>query len=449
MQSQIIFAPVLIVSVILFLFLIKTRRRAKVAECERNNLKVRFSSVISVEEETAKVAAQKDDLLRDLENLRNSYADKRKIYDRLKSEVAIFDEKIAFAEMGVYEPHFDFGDSESFKNAIREVREEQKEMVKAKTAVTCKVEWTMDGSRTQGKTMANRSIRLALRAFNNECDAAISNVRWNNVNAMEKRIENAVKQIDKLNQSHQIVIENKYLSLKINELFLTHEYREKRKREREERTEEARRIREEKKLLIDAENAQKEEEKYHRMLEKARAEVSGKNEKEVTQMQNRIASLKSKLAKAHELNERARSMAEKTRSGYIYIISNIGSFGADMVKIGLTRRLNPDDRVRELGDASVPFRFDTHAIIYSDDAPSLEHALHDEFNDCRVNTSNLRKEFFKVGLDDVEDAVRRLAPKASFFKNQEAQEYYETIERREQEAENTASEIKSEFPLEI
>ncbi|MNE28735.1 hypothetical protein D3C80_1221870 [compost metagenome] len=123
-------------------------------------------------------------------------------------------------------------------------------------------------------------------------------------------------------------------------------------------------------------------------------------------------------------------MAERTRSGYVYIISNVGSFGDDVVKIGLTRRLDPTDRVRELGDASVPFFFDTHAIIYSDDAPTLERALHNEFEKVRINTQNYRKEFFRASIDDVETAVKRLAPLAPFFRDIEAQEYRETLAKR-------------------
>jgi hypothetical protein len=143
-----------------------------------------------------------------------------------------------------------------------------------------------------------------------------------------------------------------------------------------------------------------------------------------------IKMLERDLADAHEKAERAQAMAERTRSGYVYIISNIGSFGGDIVKIGLTRRLDPMDRVRELGDASVPFVFDTHAIIYSDDAPALERALHGQFDPARINAQNYRKEFFKVPLDAVEAAVARLAPGASFFKDIEAQEYRETVAKR-------------------
>lgn len=141
-------------------------------------------------------------------------------------------------------------------------------------------------------------------------------------------------------------------------------------------------------------------------------------------------------------------MAEMTQSGYVYIISNIGSFGEDILKIGLTQRLEPDDRVRELGDASVPFKFDTHAMIYSDEAPALESALHKEFADQRVNKSNMRKEFFKVDLEQVEDAVSRLAPDANFFKDRKAQEWQETLALRNQKL-SKKQEITNSFPQEI
>ena len=142
-------------------------------------------------------------------------------------------------------------------------------------------------------------------------------------------------------------------------------------------------------------------------------------------------------------------MAEQTRSGYVYVISNIGSFGEDIVKIGLTRRLDPEDRIRELGDASVPFLFDTHALIYSEDAPALERALHNEFDTARVNATNFRKEFFRANLDQIEGAVRRVAPQASFFRNREAQEYRETLAKRRQAAELMQAEEVEPLPMAI
>lgn len=376
------------------------------------------------------LAAEGDRLRADTEKLRAQYAEKRLVYDRLLKEVAIFDDRLAFAEMGVYEPHFDFTDSERFKAEIERVRQRQKDVVSAGRAVVCQTEWTVEGSRAKGKTMTNRNIKLTLRAFNGECDAAISNARWNNAVAMENRIVKVREQLDRLNETNTISISDEYLDLKINELRLTHEHREKLKQEKEERAELARASREEQKLLRDLEKAQDAEAHYAALLAKAKAEAASIHGQKLEAFNEQIRALERDLEKARAKAERAQAMAEKTSSGYVYIISNVGSFGADVVKIGLTRRLDPMDRVRELGDASVPFIFDTHAIIYSDNAPALERALHAEFEAARINAQNFRKEFFRVGLEQVEAAVKRLAPAAPFFKDIEAQEYRETLARR-------------------
>ncbi len=388
----------------------------------------------------AKLRTKASDVEADLAELRQTYAAKRAILQKLEAQVAMYDERLSFAELGVYEPHFDFSDSEAYKAAITAVRERQKDMVSSKTATICPADWTVDGSKSKGQTMVNRQTRLTMRAFNNECEAAIANTRWNNVNAMEKRIQTAAKQINSANESMRLTINDTYVALKLEELYLTHEYRERLKAEKEERAEMARAERDEKKLLAEAEAAEREELRFQQLLAKARSEAGVDEAK--------IAELQAALDEAHAKTERARAMAEMTKSGYVYVISNIGSFGEDVVKIGLTRRLDPDDRVRELGDASVPFSFDTHAMIYSEEAPALEAALHREFADRRVNDANLRKEFFRVSLDEVEAAVERLAPDASFFKDRQAQEWHETLARRNQVLTDMIK-ASDEFPAEL
>ena len=168
-------------------------------------------------------------------------------------------------------------------------------------------------------------------------------------------------------------------------------------------------------------------------------------------LQRKLDTLNKQLAEAHEKSERAKSMAEQTRAGYIYVISNIGSFGSDVYKIGMTRRLEPSERVKELGDASVPFAFDTHAMIYTKDAPSLEKALHNAFEEHRVNMVNARKEFFRVSLQDICSEVRKTFPEAAFLSTAEAQEYNETIAMAEvaKQSASTKSEIVAQFPDEI
>ncbi|MFS2176734.1 DUF4041 domain-containing protein [Rhizobium pisi] len=395
-----------------------------------SEMETRFKDVLDLDAEAASLRAQNQQEASQIELLRASYAEKKLVYDRLLKEVAIFDEKLAFAEMGVYEPHFDYTDSEDYKQNIEVVRAAQKQMVSLKTAVVCPTAWTVDGSTAKGQTMTNRNIKLTLRAFNNECDAAIANTRWSNVNAMEKRIGNALIQINKLNESNRVFITEEYVKLKFQELFLTHEYREKLKAERDERAELARAQKEEQKLIRDMERAEEDEARYQRLLDKAKTEAERAVGPKLEAFNAQIEMLERDLAEAHAKVERAQAMAEKTRSGYVYIISNVGSFGSDVVKIGLTRRLDPADRIRELGDASVPFVFDTHAIIYSDNAPTLERALHTEFEPARANAQNYRKEFFKATLGEVEAAVKRLAPDAPFFKDVEAQDYRETLAKR-------------------
>lgn len=405
-----------------------------------DSFRAKYSKITDKEAEVNELSVVAVEWKEDIEKLKISYAEKRDVYNKLLSQIAIYDDRLAFAELGVYEPHFEFQDSETFKGQIVEIRNKQKEMISKKIATSCPTDWTVEGSKSKGTAMINRQTRLTLRAFNKECEAAISNARWNNVVAMEKRILAAEKAINKENVSLNLVINDKFVSLKLEELFATHEYRERLKVEKDERAEASRLQREETKLIAQAAKAEAEEKKYQALLDAARKEA-GIDE-------GRISELEAALQDAHEANERAKAMAEITKSGYVYVISNVGSFGEDVVKIGMTRRLDPNDRVKELGDASVPFTFDTHAMIYSEEAPALEASLHKEFADRRVNMSNMRKEFFHVGIDEVEDAVKRLAPEVDFFKDREAQEWFETLARR-QEMLSTLEVKNMEFPSEI
>ncbi len=407
----------------------------------------KYSEIQSIENEVDRLKSEKLSLEGDQDKLRKTYAEKKRYLDRLTEKVAVYDERLSFSELGVYEPHFEFGDSEEFKEQIKALRSRQKDMVRAKQATMCPTDWTVDGSRSKGQAMINRQVRLTLRAFNNECEAAIANTRWNNVVAMEKRILNSAKAISKENTSMNLFINDEYVALKLDELHCTHEYREQLKIEKEERAEIARAEREEKKLLAEARAAEKEEMKFQALLEKARKEVSGGNTS--AEMKRKIEELEAALQEAHDNTERARSMAEMTKSGFVYVISNVGSFGEDMVKIGLTRRLDPTDRVKELGDASVPFGFDTHAMIYSEEAPALEAALHKEFSEKRVNMANMRKEFFRVSLNDVEEAVAKLAPDADFFQDREAQEWHETMARRNEKLQSIVESEEEALPLAI
>ena len=439
-EVVILFAVVTILFIIAALNIRSSRQKASTARAQADDLLAKYGAIISVEAAVAEATATHAELSKDIEDIRATYKEKRSTLDKLTAKLAVYDDRLALGEMGVYEPHFDFGTSENYKQQIVQVRDQQKAMIKEKTAVRCYTEWQLHGSIAQGRTMTNRQIRLTLRAFNNEADAAIANARWNNALAMEKRILNASVQINKMNKSNDVEISDDYIDLKIEELQLTHEYKEKQKEERDKKAEIKRAETEEKRLQAAARKAFAKEKEYEDLLAKVRKEV-GVDER-------RIAELEALLETAHDEAERAKSLAERTKSGFVYIISNVGSFGEDVVKIGLTRRLDPDDRVKELGDASVPFGFDTHAMIYSDEAPTLETSLHQKFNDKRVNMSNLRKEFFRVSIDEVQKAVEELAPEATFITDREAQEWQETLLRREEKIQLEENK-EEDFPLEI
>jgi hypothetical protein len=406
----------------------------------------RFSGVIDADKEVEKAKKEKEEATNDIESLRSSYKEKKVIHDRLLRQVAIYEDSIELAELGFYSPQFDFDASEKFKERIKQIKQTQKEMIAAKTAITCSTEWTVEGSKAKGRTMTNRGIRMTARAFNNECDSAISSVRWNNATRLIQRIEKAFDGINKLNESNRIFVSTDYLELKLEELRLTHEYKEKKQEEKEEKAELRQQQQDEAKLQKELEKAIKEEDKYNRLLTKAKEEAQKATGDKLELLISKIADLNKELEEAHQKSERAKSMAEQTRIGHVYIISNIGSFGEGIVKIGMTRRLDPFDRVKELGDASVPFIFDVHAIIYSEDAPSLENSLHKKFSDRRINMVNNRKEFFRISLDELEEELLTISPDTELVRKPEARQYKETqaiIRKKEEAVEVT------EFPDEI
>lgn len=410
----------LLLPIILAIFVFKYRKRAKALE-------KRYSSIIDIDVATEKSLREKETILREVDTLRDGYKEKKIIYDNIVKEAAIFNEEIQLAELGFYKPHYDFDTSDDYKKEMNGIKQQQKYMMTNKTALYCNTQWSVEGSRAKGKTMANRAIRLTARAFNKECDSAVAKVRWNNVRRLEAQIEKAFDAINKLNKSQDIEIDGRYLNLKLEELRIAHEYVDKKQQEKEDQAEIRRQMREEMRLEKEVEKAISDELKYENLLERAKDEINKSTGNQLNKLNAKIAKLEEDLAAAHEKSERAKSMAQQTKSGHVYVISKIGSFGEGIYKIGMTRRLDPIDRVKELGDASVPFIFDLHAMIYSEDAPALENSLHKAFEEFRLNLVNTRKEFFKVTLDDILEEVRKVSPEVEFIKSAEAQHFNETL----------------------
>lgn len=187
--------------------------------------------------------------------------------------------------------------------------------------------------------------------------------------------------------------------------------------------------------------AEDEEQKYQAALEKARRELASARSEDSQKYQGKIEELERKLAEAQETKERAISRAQQTKSGHVYIISNIGSFGENVYKIGMTRRLVPEERVKELGDASVPFDFDIHGMIPSDNAPGLEADLHRRFEDRRVNLVNERREFFSVTIPEIQAACNELKLDRELTLFAEAKEFRTTKSIRENQARTVAASV--------
>lgn len=385
-------------------------------------LEARASDIASsLKEDTTK----RDVLREELEALEDNLQD-------LKSELDLYTRIEDFVGFGIFEtPEYLHEMPERYEAEIRRVRERQRELIMNGEAVELAEDIEINGSSKTGSAVLSGQAKLILRAFNIECDILIEKLNPGNFDRTLERIEKVAEGLEKTSVSLATGITLPFIDLKFEECRLVYEYKLKKAEKdeeqrliREQMREEQKAIREYQKAIADAE---KEERIYRDLLEKARQKLQTVHQDEKGELEARILVLEAQLKEAEAKEERAKSMAELTRRGHVYVISNIGSFGEEVYKIGLTRRLDPLDRIRELGDASVPFLFDVHAIIFSEDAPALEAALHQRFHHARVNAVNRRKEFFNVSLDEIRSAAMELAgDEIDFRTTVAADEYYET-----------------------
>lgn len=394
----------------------------------------KYSSLIDIEKEVSLQEKKKNKIEKDIttqkQKFESDYTKAKEVFDALKKDLSLYQENIENLEYGIYEASFSFDSSEKFKESIREVRNEQKMLIRNKKACDFRtVEF--NGSVSKGSQMTNKQIKITLKAFNAQCDALIASVNWNNANRYIERIKKEVEQLNRMNEWLNIRISAEYINLKISELQLTQEYRERKHLEREIAREERAQLREEERAKREYEEeikkAEKERKLFEKAIEEAKKQLGLVSVEDLKILEEKISDLESKLNEAKERAERAISMAQVTKRGHIYVISNIGSFGEGIYKIGMTRRLDPIDRVNELGDASVPFKFDVHAIIKSDNAPDLEKQLHNHFDHLRVNKINTRREYFRVTLNEIEDFLKEnIEEEYDLVILPEAKEYRET-----------------------
>ncbi len=372
-------------------------------------------------------------------NLEDSIVHLNDILSALKKDIVVLENTVELESFALYVPKYDLPESSQYSDKLNEIREKQKSLIKDKTAAVGDQNFTLNNSQKEGQKMVNDVIKLLLRAFNNECDISISKVKFSNVESYKKRIEKAYETINTLGKYFKINISKTYLNLKLEELYLVYEYEVKKQEEKEEQQLIREQMREEARVQKEIEKEKEKLEKENQHYSNAIATATQQLQNSVTDderrtLEEKIKELESKL---NEVSTKIRDVDYReanTRAGYVYIISNIGSFGENVYKIGMTRRLEPMERVVELGDASVPFTFDVHAMIFSNDAPTLENALHKTFEKQRVNLVNFRKEFFNVDLDDIEQAVKNNFDKSvTFTKTASAEHYRESLKIKEQQ----------------
>jgi hypothetical protein len=320
----------------------------------------------------------------------------------VRSELVETREVVLLQQVGIYDYRHPLEDAAAYKDALSALRADIKKAA-ADDAVSCQVTWAVNGSQREGEKMGRDIAKLMLRAYNAEADNAVRTLKPHALDAAIAKLAKSRDAIAKLGVSMRIVISPAYHALRAKELELTADFLVKQEQEKERTRAERERLREEEKARREIERAKaklaKERSHYANVL--SRLETAGGDQAAIAEAQAQLASIDEAIAgvEAREAN---------TRAGYVYVISNMGSFGPDIVKIGMTRRLEPMDRIRELGDASVPFRFDVHALIFSEDAVGLETLLHQQFAPAKVNLVNFHREFFYATPAQVQEALLRI-----------------------------------------
>jgi hypothetical protein len=399
---------------------------------KNDQLSIKYEGILQIEEIIELKRSEFKTSMDSLNELNERYKKSLEIYQSLERETILYQNDLEISQFGLYKPQYNYYTSEEYKQKLEYNYLKQRECIKVGSACISNKEWALDGSKSEGKKLTTLYKKLMLFAFNGECDALIAKLKWNTATRSIERLNNSFESINKLGLVADVQLTRTFLDLKLGELALTHEYENKKQDEREEQRRIRERMREEEKVLREIEQARKdaeeEEKRYQKALSRVKEELRYASKEEVEALNEKVSELEIKLKDAEERKERALSMAQQTKVGHIYIISNIGSFGEDIYKIGMTRRLEPLDRVRELSDAAVPFRYDVHAVIFSENAPQLEYDIHKHFNTRRINRVNGRKEFFKVSLNEIATYVKEHTnADIEFTLLAEAKEYRETL----------------------
>ena len=372
--------------------------------------------IISLNQEIEKLKGTIGTLNRDIDVRNNTISGLNKTIEGLNTEIAdkrkqisIFEVDLDAQQYGLYKPTFEFANSDLYKDRLKALRDKQKEFIKNDTAAYGSTNWTVNGNEAKGRAMVKDTKKLLLRAFNVECDDIVSNVKVSNLDKSIERIYKISEQISKLGKTMSISITPAYIQLKIEEVKLALDFQQKKQEEKELQKELRAQERDEARVLKEIEEERKrlkkEQTHYQNALNTILAQIEKNGETE--ELLEKKTQLESQISDTATAIENVDYREANRKAGYVYIISNIGAFGENVYKIGMTRRLDPYERVDELGDASVPFNFDVHALIFTEDAPALEAALHKAFESRKLNKINSRREFFAVSLDEIKTEVRK------------------------------------------
>lgn len=349
----------------------------------------------------------------------------------IQNEILLANDVLELQEFGFFERQYKFSDSTKYKEALDNLRNYQKDLVRSGQAGRIIVPMLLNDNKSKGRAMQNQLIKATIRGFNGEADALLVKVTVSNVEKKIQALKHAFQQLNKMYSRNQIEITVPYLNLKIEELNLAAEFELQKQEEKELLREQREKEREDKKLQAEIKAKRKQIEKdrehFKNMITKVTELLKEAKSDEVDELMRQLTEYQDKLSELDEIEEDIDYREGHATAGYVYVISNIGSFGEDVYKIGVTRRLEPLERIRELSSASVPFQFDVHALIFSEEAFALETELHNQLANYKVNKVNGRKEYFRVPFEKIKELLDKHEElTVELNENAEAFEYRQT-----------------------
>ncbi|MFD4502327.1 DUF4041 domain-containing protein [Streptomyces sp. NPDC058457] len=382
---------------------LRERATAEAAEEAAGILKDARETAKEILGDARRTAKETERVRKDAERHRMDVSAAERRLAELQAQIVSTDEIAMLQEAGVYSYRHALHDAIAYRSRLDSLQNEIKTLARAGRAVHAATDWTVNGSKREGQKMVRDFSKLMLRAYNAEADYAVRSMRPHRLSSLVDRLYKSRETIARLGATMHIRISDEYHNARVRELELTADYLQKKEEEKEAQREARAREREEaavqRELDRQREKLNKELGHYQAALDRLRERGDEAG----------AAEMEAKLAEIENALQDVESRAANVRTGYVYVISNIGAFGDRMVKIGMTRRLEPLERIYELSGAAVPFRFDVHALIFSKDAVGLETELHRQFAAQRVNQVNSRKEFFYATPTEVRDALQRFA----------------------------------------